>query len=540
MEDLFGDNKFGEGEVLVKNFLLMAFVETKNKLYLDLVGTSIDMKTLIVHANTPSSLKYTCVFRYTHNKEICAVIPADYNLSGYVSYLIVSKDKEEYENNILLRNVDHVEALDRTSAIPMLLSYKDTRPALLMQTEKGCYILRFSKGSGVPERTILEISISNIHPLHTSAFVDVTGNLLSDLVLETQRRDGRYLEVFVNRDGGFVKSEELQVPDNIGPLCFADFSGSSLVDVSFVSKENGAEYLNILFNSGAEGKRFLGSLSKRIALDNILPGYRAVMLREDVEMPAGIFVADIFGNSVPQIIIAMKDHNSDLVRHVLIKNLGGGVFEPDIEIFAGLPNRKIVSFCFTDIKSVGAEGLLLNYYENGNYLLTFYENTLTDIKGYYIRAITCEGDKARDGHGCALPGVSYRYRHIENGKRFIGFQLSQSSFPHLQHPFAFFGLGSAPYLVELEGVGLPFYNGRGKVFTICQKIIPNSQILLQPYDGKMKLRLNFFIAQNIRSVLFTLVLVLFMNLVILSILHIKNRRRETKKGENMLFDFETL
>lgn len=539
MDDLFGDNKFRDGEVLVKNFLLLAFAETKSKLYLDLVGTSIDMKTLIVYENTSSPPKYACVFRYTHNREICTVIPADYNSSGHASYLVVSKEKGEYESSLVLRNRDRAEALGRTRAIPLLLSYKDARPALLMQAEEGCYVLRFSKSSGVPEKEHLDIDVANMHPLHTSALVDVTGNLVADLVLETQRRDGRYLEVLENIDGSFVKSEELRLPDNIGPLCFADFSGSALVDVAFVSMENGTEYLNVLFNSGTEGRRFHGRATK-IALDSILPEHRAVMARGDSEMPAGIFVADIFGNSVPQIVIAMKDRNSDMVRHVLLRNIGNGVFEPDTEMFAGLPSRKIASFCFTDITNVGAEGLLLNYYEDGNYLLSFYENTLADTKGYYIRAITCEGDRPGDDYGCALPGISYRYRHIENGKRFIGTQLAQSSFPHLQHPFAFFGLGSAPYLVELEGVGLPFYNGRGKVFTICQKIIPNSQVLLQPHSGKMKLRLNFFAAQNIRNVLFTLIVVLFANLVILSVLHIKNRRRAAKRSENMLFDFEAL
>lgn len=536
MEDLPEDKVFKNSEPVVDDFLLLAFADSKNKLGLDLVGTSMDMRSLIVYNSPSGTLRYSMGFRHKHSRKICTVIPADYNSSGNTSYLLVSREGDMYENALLFKSVESVVQLEKTRAVPMLLSYRDSRPALLFQTTTRSYVLKFEKNT--TRWMAVPVDFPALHTMHTSAFIDLTGNMLADLALDTTRSDGRYLEVFKNTGTDLLKAEERRLPDAIGPLCFADFNGSGLVDVAFVSTESGNEYLNIFFNDGPTG--FAGGTTSKIDLSNLLAGHKAVITSENFDMPSGIFISDIFSRGVPQIVVAMRSTTSGTTRYLLMKNFGDARFVADTTAFSGVPPLKMASATLVDISNRGAEGLLLNYYENGSYRLDFYNNMVADSNTYHVRVLTHDGNAPKDSYGSALPGVSYQYRSIENNKKYIGFQLAQSSFPHLQHPFVFLGLGTFPYLIEFDGIGLPFYERKGKVFRLGRKIIPNSQLSLHPYRGQMLMYLHFSIAENIKNIFFVLMLILTINAVVLCFLYWKNRRAENEKNPNVLFSFETL
>lgn len=539
MVESFEYENLGEEEMLVNDFLLMAFSDTKSRLGLDLVGVSMDMKTLFVYSGIGSTPNYKLALRKDHKKKINNVVPADYDSSGNVSYLLVSRKDAGYENTVFFSHAGEVVPLDKTVAPPLLFCYQNPRPALLMQTQKETYALKFSKNRELV-KSFFDIDVPTMHHMHTSAFIDVTGNLLADLVLETQTKDGRYLEVLENKNGVFQKASRCRLPENIGPLAFSDFNGSGLIDVAFVSKEGGKDYLNVLFNTGKSVERFTGDSARRISLESIKPGYEAVLRNNDFDMPAGIFVSDVFCNSVPQIVLMMKSRNSNSVFHLLMENTGKGSFKPNKKIFAALPRRNIVSMCLVDVINGGAESPVVNYYENGKYHLSLYRNSFPIARKYHLKVLTYDCNTSKESFGSVLPGVSYRYRHMETPEKSISFQMPQSSFPHLQHPFVFLGLGTMPHLVEFEGVGIPFYNRVGRVFTIYQKIIPNSQLALRPQNDTLRLYLNLVVGQRIKTVFFVLVAGLFVNLVLLLILYIRGRKRERSGQKSVLFDFEDL
>lgn len=571
MDDALSSHDFSGKSICARNFILMSYSDSHKYLTNDLVGCSGDKRSIVVYKANRRTSEYELYFckRLEKDADICTIIPADYDSSGNISYLIVSREESRrYANVIYFHHKDRdsldtqmhamsVEDIGETDSVPLLFALHSMETVLLVQSESKTYICKYDNSKGRCIKTeVCGSEIKRLHHLHTSGFIDVTGDSRPDLVLECEKDGARVLEIY-NLDvyNNLNHIESLNLPREIGPIAFADFNKSCHVDIAYVSREGANFYLNVVFNlknRANRGRIYDNTMEDedlfvRQLIVNDEKDYEPVIVCEETGMPSGLFVVDLFCDSVQHIVLTMRNRKSGQFRILLMKNNGEGRFSPVYNMFDEIPRRGLISISFSDILFAGRENLVVNFRDstpNREYMLRLYKNNLSK-NNYYFSSLACGNptcSRKADSFGPPVPGVSYRYKILESNTVLVGHQLSQSTFPHLQHQYVFFGLGpSSSYLIDLESLGPPSFGYSARVMS--QKVIPNSKIVLyKERNGSVCMALNLSPGIQIRNILTTILLVSSLLLLILLGFFIRRRKRERRrmKAEGIAFDFGAL
>lgn len=572
MDNALKSQCFSAKGVCARNFILLSYSESHKYLTNDLVGCSDDRRHMVIYREnrrTNEYERYLCK-RLEKNADICTITPSDYDSSGNISYLIVARAEDGYYTNTIYfhyKDENHrmdakmsresVEDIGETTSVPLLFALRDLESVLLMQKNSKTFVYKYVGSNSRCARTqIHNHQMGRLHRLHTSGFVCVAGSSWPNLVLEFEEDNARHLKIFgLDANNNLKCIEILQLPSQIGPIALADFNKSCCVDIAYVSKEGSRFYLNVVFNlrAKADSKRIYdnsqeseGSFVKQLIAESE-EDYEPVLVDDKMGMPSGIFVVDLFCDSVQHIVLTTKHKKCSEFLIVLMKNNGKGQFSPIQGVFGEVPKHRILSISFSDMLFAGRENLLVNFQASTpekECVLCLYKNNLSE-NNYYFSSLTCGGStrsRKAESFGPPLPGVSYRYKILENDTVFVGHQLCQSTFPHLQHQYAFFGLGpSSFYLIELEGHSPPSFGYNVK--KTGQKVIPNSKIVLyNDHNGRACMALNLSPGIQIRNILTTILLVSSLLLLILLGFFIRRRKleRRRKKAEGMAFDFGAL
>ncbi|KCZ81485.1 hypothetical protein H312_01063 [Anncaliia algerae PRA339] len=531
---------FDSEQLMISNFILYAYMDD------GLIGTSLDKKTLLIYERkNDHSLNYQLRNQYVFPIEIYNVFLFDIGCKNK-SFFVNFKSEDHFINKILIEN--EIIHLDKTTSAPFMVLDTQNRSSLVMQNNLNSYVLRikydrkFSPDKNLPTRMIFDnegflsevnsdevkiekysVKLKQIIPEHTSGyFLDDEDQ--AKLVLQTISNKKTYLSLYKKQSNEFYLVQENILPEKIGPFLFGDFFKNGFTSVAFLSEEDSSFYLNVFKNHGKNDYfKFESKFNKKIKLNEYLQ-YKTPNLTKN-----GSKVVDIFNDSFLHIVILLESgSNTELL---LLKNDGSGNFYPSYGYFDGLRFAHLNSFSFNDLDFSGKEGLVLNYFEDGKQKLVYKKNNIHG--NFYFSVVTFEENGL-----FPLPGISYKYIRMEDNEFRISNQLVQTSFPNLEHPHVFFGLGGAPFLVELTKVLVADFKTSGShTFRVYQKIIPNSRISLKSNKYGLKMTLILNPDAKIKSIFFFFVVVLVINLVLLSVVHFlekRKRKHDEKRSDNFV------
>jgi len=186
---------------------------------------------------------------------IVNVIPNDFNYDGKMDVLIMatkeksSKPEKELIMRLYLGNQisfeKYIEVPSSMNIQPTLIDYYgNMHPNLIgypysNATSTPTYNLHVWKFNNT-NVSIEPISIKDAEKgkelckfslPHSNAFIDLDGDCLSDLFVTCE---GGTYEIWKNTvDKGFVFSKSGKLPDNVGPISFADMDGDGTIDMVF-------------------------------------------------------------------------------------------------------------------------------------------------------------------------------------------------------------------------------------------------------------------------------------------------------------------
>jgi len=183
---------------------------------------------------------------------IVNVIPNDFNYDGKLDVLIMAtKEKTNKPNNELIMRLylGNQKSFDKFIEVPSSMNIQPTlidffgnmHPNLLgyPYNTNNLYKLHVWKFNDT-NAEIQEISIKDeekgrelckISLPHSNAFIDLDGDCLSDLFVTCE--NGTF-EIWKNTvDKGFVFSRSGKLPENTGPISFADMDGDGTIDMVF-------------------------------------------------------------------------------------------------------------------------------------------------------------------------------------------------------------------------------------------------------------------------------------------------------------------
>ncbi|KAM0688039.1 hypothetical protein COBT_000708 [Conglomerata obtusa] len=568
--DIFNNKEeetFCAEDFIINDFILLAYGDTENKLRQDFIGTSKDKKKLKIVKYSRSKGQILEKI-YEHTEEIIHIIPCNFFNTKYLSYVLISINEKKSYNVICKKVNNNLEAdgdvfLGVCDRIPILFSHDNWHNSLILQDKNESKIVYYENDNLKTK----DINIPRLAINHSSAFIDVDGDLKPELVLVTEKGENKSIYIIEKYRGGYEKRQEFDIGNITGPIVFADFNASGCVDLAYVSKSEDNYHLNILYNlrkpfgnKEKKGDNFYKYYNHNKNNDQIYDitnksNYEKInldcfknmhpILESDKminSLPTGIFISDLNLNTYPDIILLMKDNNGKtFIRMLENKHKEGHEvhFTPYETLLKDIDG--ILSVSFADHMNKGKDGIIINKAKNADFELTYIENNIGKDH-FKFTALTVSPTSPKKSYGSYVPGISYKYYIDEESIVRIGNQMPQSSFLHLQHPSVFFGLGSINFLVDKLFVGGPVSSTYNEIYSVRTKILPNSDLVLKPYNGGISVELYLSFAKYVKNIIFVFCLVLFINILIVLYSYNKERKKEkkAKAKESFLFNFAAL
>lgn len=215
----------------IQDFIPMAVANVTGKRALEIVGTDAGRTKLRVFSE--EDLEYFLVLEIDLPYEGEDVAVVDFDRDGMSEFLVLHRDSDHNGYMVGVYSMSgECKILQESQSVPFLFATDNLDPALLIQdAEKRTFqITAGSKKELIPASSE---DFGQLHPGHSSGFVDINGDGIADMLLDTWENGNRVLEVWINSLGKYILRDRISLPDMAGPLVFGDFLGNGGVDVLF-------------------------------------------------------------------------------------------------------------------------------------------------------------------------------------------------------------------------------------------------------------------------------------------------------------------
>ncbi|OWT41807.1 hypothetical protein C362_00168 [Cryptococcus neoformans Bt1] len=226
---------------------------------LDLFTLSGEAKTVQIHLWNGDKYKYIPSHTLSLSERIINVIPGDYNHDGHLDLLLMydksegggwwGSKAERLGMGVYLGGGPDGGFQEESWTLPLSVPSQpmiydadgSLRPSLLgyQPTETGEDVVSWrNNGTGftldIPQLRPMDQICTMANP-HSSAFVDIDGDCLPDLVLHcTRSKSINFIQIWLNRgDAGYILTRSYDLPSGSGPISFADTNRDGSVDIIF-------------------------------------------------------------------------------------------------------------------------------------------------------------------------------------------------------------------------------------------------------------------------------------------------------------------
>ncbi|ORX56668.1 hypothetical protein BCR36DRAFT_395605 [Piromyces finnis] len=483
---------------------------------------------------------------------IVNVIPNDFNYDGRLDVLIMAtKQKSDKPNNELIMRLykgkqnsfdEYIQVPSSMNIQPTLIDfYGNMHPNLIgypysnVTNTYNLHVWKFNSTKVEIEPISIKDTekgkeICKISLPHSNAFIDLDGDCLSDLFVTCE--NGTY-EIWKNTvDKGFVFSRSGQLPNNVGPISFADMDGDGTIDMVFYEWiSTGSAWskkkewnLHIVYNkqiplcskdveTNCRSVHDLCSADDKYEFDFNLEGDGHIKipikapiqydnLYDKANIPIPIRIGDINMDGYPDIILSISETTKPIEIYQSVPcNTKLGCNENATKAnrrtllyseHSKVLNRRqnIRSAAFMDIEENGTVDILLfGEQEADKRVYTVVNNLHNDA--FFMKTITlngacssiCSNNEKYSPFGVNYIGSTYKFTVIDlvGQKRANQVaQLSQSNYNALQTPYCLFGLGRTNSYIEELFVGVS--RRTQKHYNVYSGMIPNSQLIIIPYQ----------------------------------------------------------
>ena len=525
------------------------------------------------------------------DEEIVSLMPGDFRGDTYVDVAVISRNPnagsgEEY-NIRIVRGHGPKGGLDcsklnmtanYSSAVePLLLDYNgDMICDLLIENKKIRSVLlgpytgsRFTK---------VEFPADEHEPIlktHSNHFVDVNGDSVADIVIETEQHfeywhahsDGNYGDITEN--GKRTASRRVPRPHRIkgheitehGLSIFADVDGDSvqehLLPVSMkYSGETAAPRAAILILRVKDyyfdlfaGNFTPSNESQYLSFSEV--NFKPVdPSSKGLTFPRAIRQGDVNGDGYPDLVSIMQPKDATSPSIVVLQNVAiagdrtfafmskSSIEGPLVAAFMDLTeNGKLDMIYSSQRKPVGTkETMVVNM---GSMI-----NTIS-FEAYFLKIMVASGNCPPGGckqygwafnvkdvvdYGSNLPGpyISYSLQDVNGKKKRCGAaQMTSASHFSLQTPYLVFGLGEYANYIDTIKVTIPYQSGNAQLREREEEqIVPDAQIVIvpRPVDEPRKWIMKMWISitgNQIKHTGYTLLGIFCVLIVIIMALHKK-------------------
>ena len=476
------------------------------------------------------------------------------NETKYSNFLCTFNGKYSHQEKIIKVNQKMISIFKSTSTPILLADPQNLKPLIAFsdndkfeiceidENEKN--LIKFKKTKQTLQRTPQGI--------HTSSFIDLTGDRRSNIVLHTRSDSNNYIDIFNYTENNLSQIKSIRLPSDIGPILFSEFINSLASDMIYVSKEGGRFYLNLLPNISMSDftENFpvkIDDFKRRQSNHKIDEIFANETIKFDLNKdsgtfepvfknidgtPSGIFLADLSGKGIKSVFLTFKDRNSskyslvaldfDTVNKVFKWNEVCN-FESPIE----LDYIHSVSIC--DFDNTGAQNLIITHQQesyNESFrvkefvTLTFELDIVIQETGIKIFTL----GTSKNGNKFYIPGAVVTLVY-ENEEKYCKTSLSsQTSFLSLQPQKIFIGLGPTNLFINWANLKVPSDNTKINQKDAISFLVPNTLAVFTLNDDSWRVQ-SFFSKRFFKITVNALIAILVIFMTIFIILSIDEKKK---------------
>ncbi|WVQ99391.1 hypothetical protein IAU59_006524 [Kwoniella sp. CBS 9459] len=234
---------------------------------LDLFTLNEDEKTIAIYQWNRGKFRFTPTHTLTLSNKISNVIPGDYNHDGHLDLLVMYAQEDDgswwsgkvetlgmevylgggpdggfHPNSWKLDTSNPTQPIVFDADASLLPSLLGLAPS--QEVTEGVLRSWNNNGTGMTMGSPPLLSSSQACTLanpHSSAFIDIDGDCLPDLVLHCAEPKTTHhsIQIWLNRgQNGYVLSRSYDLPAGSGPLSFADMNRDGSIDIVFPTCES--------------------------------------------------------------------------------------------------------------------------------------------------------------------------------------------------------------------------------------------------------------------------------------------------------------
>lgn len=453
--------------------------------------------------------------------------------------------------------------LFESDSTPMLITNPVTIRPLLLYTEKG--IIKYGEFQGEFVQLGELMLDNNTRPptgIHTSSYVDVTGDMNPELILHVKNDQEHKIVILklkpvTTEEKWKLEAQKIQEINltrgmEIGPIMFTEISSPLKSDMIFISKEGNQYNLNLYKNENpienpkkefsmpsqlreffvkAEASNIIFDSPTSYPLDQLLQKKDfEIKLTDENGTPTGMFLADLFGTGIKDVYIPVNEVGAGITApgHSSIHLLRfegenefidkGNLTENNIQL--GL----ITGMSVLDTEDTGIEQLMVNV-KSANGTSHNSEIKLINFdRERKVAGITVLPMKIMDGMSSFISGACFAimYEGLSKARK-VSFS-PQSSYLSFQRPKVYIGLQETCLFINHFVIKLPSETTDYSYYDIDTFLVPNTLVVFSVNKKEFKLQ-SFFSRRYYKMTFISLIVILIFFICVYFFLSIQEKKK---------------
>ncbi|WUR04069.1 T-cell immunomodulatory protein-like [Vairimorpha necatrix] len=566
--------------VLIRNFILLGYGDMFNERKYDMIGTTNDQKTLVIHSYSFDYNKYEEVFKRKFDLPIYSCTPGNFTGNGRTSLFVTFVDNDVFINKLIEFTIEKHTILksqiigEEESAYPpmSITDYETTMPAIVIADKEGnVKIVKYDINKKTMVSYVIIDSDGILYENHPYSFVDLDGDLKAELVTVTVENDKKFLNVYKYESNGYRKNFTFDLPEGeLGPIVFGDFTNKGVNSMLFINVSKNNEYFINLYINNLDRypiehykkniysvdcvtsttnpfRIFTDSSSTHIktSFNDLSPGLFPVLklhlsgFDESKKIPGGIFTTDIDNDGNIEFFVTVQNENArtSVLPLRLNKNMDkflilGGTNLKEIE--------NVKSFSTIDYDNRGKENIIINRERDGSNIVEGYNNKFNDDNMKLSLTATLKNN-TNIPYGMGLPGTTYLL--LANHGQYLFYSSNSGSGPHLNlvSQTALIGLGDSIYMIDSLRFGIASISNDYKgIYVISTNIIQNLDLIISAgAEGNYKVEAFFKIVKYFMKIVYVVLIAGMANVAVWAIISYNQNKRiklaRTKDSMHPLF-----
>ncbi|KAI5150469.1 hypothetical protein ENBRE01_1513 [Enteropsectra breve] len=538
----------GEIVTTILNFNIFEYMAFHSNDQSEMIGTASNSTLSSLEGLTNKNP--TNILSSKGERKIVNVVSRHFLGDDKLSHFVVEEENKEFYFRIRNGQNEYPGIQEMSSKrMPIVLNDPETLEFIfgwqMSETEIGFHTV---SESGWQEIRPMRLA-GKFSEAHSSAMIDMTGDLEPNIVLNLEDSGVTVLQVYKLKKNALIPLFSIPVPRKISAVSYAVLKNIPGLSILYLSEENGSLILNVHTKNNIKiTEEVVDALKNKNysknAAETTTNEYEArsveithneefsPLFEDEHGLPCGLKYIDFFDEGNDHIMVNYLSNNNKrrvVGYKVTLADDKLRTEEQESAVLAAIDN--ILNVSVADCEGKGEITVQIMAINNGSIEMRVHK--LDSAKDGCFMKICVVGADAKK-NGIPIP-ASFYCKYDESREPFIAFQNVYLSYPALENPGTVVFTDTTNFFIHRLVAKINYHNTELSSCIFEDVLLPNTSILIA-FDQKNWRNATYFFDANTSGVGIALVVILLINtglLIIFAMKEVKDLQKRGKKSEDL-------